>query len=56
VFDPGRYRVSVESGLRMPLFSRYEWSFQVYNRFDSEPPVQTKRNDYGAISSFGVTF
>jgi len=52
----GRYRMAMESGVRMPLLSRYVWSFQVFDRFDSRPPVEAKRNDYGAISSFGVTF
>jgi hypothetical protein len=56
LLNPGRYRLSLESEVRMPLFGRYTWSLQLYNRFDSEPPVQAKRNDYGAISSLGVTF
>jgi putative salt-induced outer membrane protein YdiY len=52
----GRYRMSVESGVRLPLLSRYIWSLQLFDRYDSRPPVEAKRNDYGAISSFGVTF
>jgi hypothetical protein len=36
--------------------TRYIWSFQLFDRYDSRPPVEAKRNDYGAISSFGVTF
>jgi len=52
----GRYRMSVESGVRLPLLSRYVWSFQLFDRYDSRPPVEARRNDYGAISSFGVTF
>jgi hypothetical protein len=52
----GRYRLSLESGTRMPLMGRYVWTFQVFDRFDSRPPVQAMRNDYGALSSVGVTF
>lgn len=52
----GRYRMSFETGVRLPLMTRYIWSFQLFDRYDSRPPVEAKRNDYGAISSFGVTF
>lgn len=52
----GRYRFSLESGTRMPLIGRYVWTFQVFDRYDSRPPVQALRNDYGALSSVGVTF
>ena len=52
----GRYRMSIETGVRLPLMTRYVWSFQLFDRYDSRPPVEAKRNDYGAISSFGVTF
>ncbi len=52
----GRYRMAMETGVALPLLTRYIWSFQFFDRFDSRPPVEAKRNDYGAISSFGVTF
>jgi len=52
----GRYRMSIESGVRLPMLTRYIWSFQLFDRYDSRPPVEARRNDYGAISSFGVTF
>lgn len=52
----GRYRVALESGARLPVIGQYVWSLNIFNRFDSKPPVQAQRNDYGAISSFGITF
>jgi hypothetical protein len=56
IIDVGRYRIAFESGARLPLVSRYVWSVNIFNRFDSRPPVQAERNDYGAISSLGITF
>ena len=52
----GRYRLSLESGARMPLIGRYVWTFNIFDRYDSRPPVQAQRNDYGAVSSVGFTF
>jgi hypothetical protein len=52
----GRYRLSLESGARMPLVGRYVWTFNIFDRYDSRPPVQALRNDYGAVSSVGFTF
>jgi hypothetical protein len=52
----GRYRMSFESGARMPLIGRYVWTFNIFDRYDSQPPVQAQRNDYGAVSSVGFTF
>lgn len=52
----GRYRLAIESGARVPLIGRYVWSVNVFNRFDSRPPVEAQRTDYGAISSFGFSF
>lgn len=52
----GRYRMSLESGARMPLIGRYVWTFNIFDRYDSRPPVQARRNDYGAVSSVGFTF
>jgi hypothetical protein len=56
LLQAGRYRFSLESGTRMPLIGRYIWTFQIFDRYDSRPPVQALRNDYGAVSSVGVTF
>jgi putative salt-induced outer membrane protein YdiY len=52
----GRYRLAMESGARVPLVGRYVWSLSVFNRYDSRPPVAAQRTDYGAVSSFGVSF
>jgi putative salt-induced outer membrane protein YdiY len=52
----GRYRIALDGGMRVPLVSRFSWSLRLFDRFDSRPPRQVKRNDYGLVSSFGVVF
>ncbi len=54
--DLGRYRLALESGLRLPLVGRFSWNIRFFDRFDSRPPSKVKRNDYGIISGFGVSF
>lgn len=54
--DTGRYRVTYESGLRMPLIGRFTWNINLFDRFDSRPPLAVLRNDYGIVSSFGFTY
>jgi putative salt-induced outer membrane protein YdiY len=56
VVQLGRYRIALETGARVPLVGRYVWSLNVFNRYDSKPPVEAQRTDYGAVSSLGITF
>jgi hypothetical protein len=32
------------------------WSVKLFDRFDSEPPLDVQRNDYGIVSAFGFSF
>jgi putative salt-induced outer membrane protein YdiY len=52
----GRYRVEYDSSLRIPLLKNVTFSVSLFDRYDSEPPQDVKRNDYGLISAFGFTF
>jgi hypothetical protein len=29
---------------------------KLFDRYDSEPPLEVMRNDYGVVSAFGFTF
>lgn len=54
--DQGRYRLTFDGGIRVPLVSRLTWNLSVFDRFDSRPPRDVQRNDYGLINGFGLTF
>jgi hypothetical protein len=56
IVDLGRYRISLESGARLPIITRYVWSLSFFQRFDSKPPVEALKNDFGVVSSLGVRF
>ena len=42
--------------MRIPLLSSFNFSVSLFDRYDSRPPTDVKRNDYGLISALGVTF
>jgi putative salt-induced outer membrane protein YdiY len=52
----GRYRVEYDSSVRIPLLNKLTFSVSLFDRFDSEPRTDVKRNDYGLISAFGFAF
>jgi putative salt-induced outer membrane protein YdiY len=52
----GRYRLEYDSSVRIPLISSLTFSISLFDRFDSDPPTDVKRNDYGLISAFGFSF
>ena len=54
--DNGRYRIESDSGFRIPIAKRFTWGMSLYDRFDSQPPVPVKRNDYGLLSTLGYKF
>lgn len=56
VVELGRYRLALESGLRLPVIGRLIWNIRFFDRFDNSPPRKVRRNDYGLISGFGVSF
>ncbi len=56
VTAPGRVRMELNSSLRIELIKNLYWSFNLYENFDSKPPVDVKKNDLGISTSFGWKF
>jgi putative salt-induced outer membrane protein YdiY len=54
--DPGRYRLSTQSNLRIELVRNFYWNFQLYENYDSRPPTDARKNDLGITTSLGWTF
>jgi putative salt-induced outer membrane protein YdiY len=54
--DQGRIRMGLESALKIELFRNCYWKFSLYENFDSRPPVNAPRNDFGTGASIGWTF
>jgi putative salt-induced outer membrane protein YdiY len=54
--DPGRLRVSSQSGLRIELIRNFNWNFDLYENYDTRPPVTAPKNDLGITTSVGWTF
>lgn len=52
----GRYRVTLDSGVRIPLVKRFSLSLNLFDYYDSQPPLQVQRNDFGLVTSLGVSF
>lgn len=56
VSDPGRLRVSSQSNLRVELVRNFYWNLQLYENYDSRPPITAPKNDLGVTTSLGWTF
>lgn len=54
--DPGRFRLSSQSNLRVELVRNFNWNFQLYENYDTRPPVNAPKNDLGVTTSLGWTF
>ena len=54
--DPGRLRISSQSYLRIELIRNFYWNFQVYENYDTRPPINAPKNDLGLTTSLGWTF
>lgn len=54
--DPGRVRFSSQSNLNIELVRNFYWSFQLYENYDSRPPVAAPKNDLGVTTSLGWKF
>ena len=54
--DPGRLRVSSQSNMRIELVRNFNWSLQLYENYDSHPPIVAPKNDLGVTTSMGWTF
>jgi putative salt-induced outer membrane protein YdiY len=54
--DAGRLRLSSQSNLRIELARNFYWNFQLYENYDSQPPVIAPKNDLGTTMSLAWTF
>ena len=54
--DPGRVRLDFNTALKLRVAKDLYWNFGYYYNFDSRPPLNTPRSDYGSTSSLGWTF
>jgi hypothetical protein len=54
--DPGRIRMGLNSNFRVELVKDLFWNLNLYENFDSRPPINAKRNDLGVTTSFGWKF
>jgi hypothetical protein len=54
--DLGRVRVGLNSNFRVELVKDLFWNLNLYENFDSRPPVNANRNDLGITTSFGWKF
>jgi putative salt-induced outer membrane protein YdiY len=54
--DPGRLRITSQSYLRIELVRNFYWNFQVYENYDTRPPINAPKNDLGLTTSLGWTF
>lgn len=57
ILSGDRFRVEWTANIRIPVFGGFHMGLQMFNKFDSAPPQATIReNDFGLLSTFGLTF
>jgi len=54
--DPGRVRFDLNTSLKLKVAKDLYWKFGYYLNFDSRPPQNLPKSDYGSTSSLGWTF
>jgi hypothetical protein len=53
---PGRFRLGSESNVSWEFLRNLYWNLRIYENFDSKPPVNAPRNDFGVTTSVGWKF
>ena len=53
---PGRMRMQFKTDMRIELLKDFYWGFHLYENFDSKPPVEADRNEFGVGASLGWKF
>jgi hypothetical protein len=56
ITNRGRYRTGLQTYLGIELYRNFKWKFGVYENFDSRPPVNAPKNDFGTSTALGWTF
>lgn len=54
--EAGRLRLSSQSGLKIELVRNFNWGLQLYENYDTRPPIHAPKNDLGLTTSVGWTF
>jgi len=54
--DAGRIRISSNNTLKIKLVNNFYFSLGFWDNYDSRPPVNAKKNEFGASSSLGWSF
>lgn len=54
--DTGRVRLSTQSNAQIEVVRNFFWSFNLYENFDSRPPINAPRNDVGVTTGLGWKF
>jgi putative salt-induced outer membrane protein YdiY len=52
----GRVRLSVAPTLNIEIARNLYWNFTLYENYDSRPPVNANKNDFGVTNSIGWKF
>jgi putative salt-induced outer membrane protein YdiY len=53
---PGRVRLNVAPNLNFEIARNLYWAFTLYENYDSQPPVNANKNDFGVTNSIGWKF
>ncbi len=53
---PGRVRVNLAPSLNIEIAHNLYWTFSLYENYDSQPPVNANKNDFGITNSLGWKF
>lgn len=54
--ESGRVRINLDIGLRREIITDFFVELSLYDSYDSEPPIEGEKNDYGIVTSIGYTF
>jgi hypothetical protein len=52
----GRIRLGSESNVSWEFIRNLYWNLRIYENFDSKPPVNAPKNDFGVTTSLGWKF
>jgi putative salt-induced outer membrane protein YdiY len=56
ITDSPRVRFTTSGNLRIELIKDLYWSFRVYENYDTKPPVNAPKSDFGLSTSLGFKF
>jgi putative salt-induced outer membrane protein YdiY len=54
--NPGRVRLNFAPTMNLEIARNLYWNFTLYENYDSQPPVNANKNDFGVTNSIGWKF